>query len=141
MRYFWLIFVLLVTLPLGAQTPSATPPPPPTVTEIIPAPAPAPVPAVAPAPVAPEVIETPVIADPAPASAKDPDAVQQIPDTATNIPIPQNVEEAGAQVEGAIGAFQMGQYVVGILLLLGVILFVWRKFGKKKGETKEGENK
>jgi len=125
MRYIVAILVLLVALPLAAQTPDTT------------APAPAPTVEVgtvttAPAVATPEVIETPVVADPAPQPAVVDAVAPQLPDTAASIPVPQDEKQAAAQVGQAVDAFKVGQYVLGALLLLGVAVFIWRKYGSKK---------
>jgi len=128
MRYFVAILVLLVALPLAAQTPEPTAPTPTVEVGTVPVTA-------APAAVPASEVETPVVADPAPAPAPVVDAVApQLPDTAAAIPVPQTAAQAGTQAEDAISAFKVGQYVVGVLLLIGVAVFLYRKFGGPGGK-------
>lgn len=61
---------------------------------------------------------------------KTPDALE------SNIPIPQNEAEAIAQAGEAISAFAIGGWFSGILLLIGVAVFVYRKYFMKKKVTK-----
>lgn len=62
--------------------------------------------------------------------AKTPDALE------SNIPISQNEAEAIAQAGEAISAFAIGSWFGGILLLIGVAVFVYRKYFMKKKVTK-----
>lgn len=58
--------------------------------------------------------------------------VPPLPDTTVGIPIPQTTDEAIEQAEDVLTAFQYGQYIVGILLLIGILVFAYRKFYGKK---------
>lgn len=59
-------------------------------------------------------------------SALTPDAIQE------NIPIPQDDIGALVQIGKAIGSFGAAAYTTGVLLLIGVAVFVYRKFFAKK---------
>lgn len=87
-------------------------------------PAPAPVSEAAPAPEA-----TP--AAPAPEATPAAPAPEAAPVVATVEGVPANEVEAVEQTKSAIDAFQAGQILLGISLLLGVAFFVVKKFVKK----------
>lgn len=53
-------------------------------------------------------------------------------DIGANIPVPQNELEAINQAGEAISMLAVGEWVGGILLLLGIAVFVYRKYFMKK---------
>ena len=46
------------------------------------------------------------------------------------VPVPQNKDQAVAQAEQTISAFEAGKYIAAVVLLIGILIFLYRKFGK-----------
>ena len=46
------------------------------------------------------------------------------------VPVPQNKDQAVAQAEQTVSAFGTGGYVLAAILILGILIFLYRKFKK-----------
>lgn len=154
------LFVLLVLAPgsvlaeeaaaSGAAVQPAVVAPAAPVVEAAPAPAapeaaaPAPEAAVAPVPEAASPAATPDVVEPVKAGDVEAPAIPATekkdvvgtPDVKEAIPIPQTDAQAADQTNQAVSAFGTGSYALGALLLIGVIVFVIRRFSKKTDAPK-----
>ena len=67
-----------------------------------------------------------------PAEASAPAATEPVAPAAPEVAVPETVEDAVEQGKGALTAFEKGEIALGIVLLLGVLLFIAKKLTPKK---------